>query len=183
MKFNTKTIHAGLKPDSATELVYTSSSLNPLSEIRHLNDGNMYISGYDDSYLRVIINPEGNYTMTNKTVFPNTSYGLTHYMPMQEVVIAAPPGSEAHLYTRTLNDKVYELSDHLGNVRAVVSDEKYAALTAGVPGDFEPAVVAGNNYYPFGMRLCRVGISMRIVTGTAFKIRKWTTKLKALQTL
>src|SRR5690606_3381462 len=28
---------------------------------------------------------------------------------------------------------------------------KHVTLTAGVPGDFEPDVIAGNNYYAFGM--------------------------------
>ena len=49
-----------------------------------------------------------------------------------------------------LNKKVYEVSDHLGNVRAVVSVEKHATLRAGVPGTLVPEMIAGNNYYPFG---------------------------------
>ncbi|NEN21983.1 hypothetical protein G3O08_00500 [Cryomorpha ignava] len=111
----------------------------------------MYIVGYTAPYLRVINNPDGNYTFSNKTVFPSTSYGLKYYMPMQKIIISPPPGDpEPNVYTRILNDKVYELADHLGNVRAVVSDEKYATLTATVPVDFEPDMVAGNNYYPGG---------------------------------
>ena len=47
----------------------------------------------------------------------------------------------------------YEISDHLGNVRAVVSDLKESTLngTTGAPEDFEPVVATISNYYPFGM--------------------------------
>src|SRR5690554_6029522 len=100
---------------------------------------------------RIRTNPDESYTFSNKTVFPDTAYGLTHYMPIQKVIKVLPPGAPApNVYTRTLKDKVYELTDHLGNVRAVVSDEKHATLAGGVPGAFVPDVVAGNNYYPGG---------------------------------
>jgi len=134
------------------KLIHSSPNLNPSSEIRHLKDGKMYIAGYSDFDLRVINNPDGNYTFTNKNVFPNQQYRLAHYMPMQKVIkFPLPTAKKDDVYTRILNKKVYELADHLGNVRAVVSDQKHATITAGVPGNFEPDVVAGNNYYPFGM--------------------------------
>lgn len=112
----------------------------------------MYIAGYNSKYLRVINNPDENYTFSSQTVLSNPAYALTYYMPMQKVIKSLPPdGPQENVFTRTLKEKVYELTDHLGNVRAVVSDEKHVTLTAGVPGDFEPDVIAGNNYYAFGM--------------------------------
>ncbi len=51
-------------------------------------------------------------------------------------------------YSRPLHHKHYELSDHLGNVRAVV--------TSGVRREFgllEATLVASTNYYPFGMTI------------------------------
>lgn len=60
------------------------------------------------------------------------------------------PGTTATLaagyYTRTLGQKQYELTDHLGNVRAVVSDEKLPQAN----GTFQPELLAYYNYYPFG---------------------------------
>ena len=57
-------------------------------------------------------------------------------------------------YARVLGQKRYELSDHLGNVRAVVTDQKASALSAstGQPllSSLQPVLSAYYNYYPFG---------------------------------
>ena len=46
-----------------------------------------------------------------------------------------------------IGDKRFELSNHLGNVLAVVSDKKIPTATAGV---FNPDVLSYSDYYPFG---------------------------------
>jgi RHS repeat-associated protein len=48
--------------------------------------------------------------------------------------------------TRQVGQRYYELKDHLGNVRAVVTDKKYF-----VGGIDETEVKSASNYYPFGM--------------------------------
>jgi RHS repeat-associated protein len=45
--------------------------------------------------------------------------------------------------SRTVGNKRYELKDHLGNVRATVTDRR--------PLTEMPEVLSANNYYPFGM--------------------------------
>ncbi len=50
------------------------------------------------------------------------------------------------LYKREIFAKHYELSDHLGNVRAVISDAKWS-----YNGIMTPHIVSYTNYYPFGM--------------------------------
>lgn len=47
-----------------------------------------------------------------------------------------------------IGDKHFELSNHLGNVLAVISDKKIPTATAGV---FNPDVLTYSDYYPFGM--------------------------------
>ena len=51
------------------------------------------------------------------------------------------------LYKREIFSKHYEVSDHLGNVRAVIGDTKWDAGG----GIFRPNVITYSNYYPFGM--------------------------------
>lgn len=60
------------------------------------------------------------------------------------------PATE-HLYTRRLNSRQYELKDHLGNIRNVISDVKLSVITGTTPGSYEPEVTSVMNYYPFGM--------------------------------
>lgn len=55
------------------------------------------------------------------------------------------------IYTRLLDKRTYEITDHLENIRAVVSDRKLSTLTGTVPGSFRPKVMLWNHYFPFGM--------------------------------
>jgi len=57
---------------------------------------------------------------------------------------------------RTLGNKKYKLSNHLGNVLSVISDNKLGIDNVG--GDFiadyyEPLVISESDYYPFGMAM------------------------------
>lgn len=62
-------------------------------------------------------------------------------------------GSVANVYERTLDYKQYELKDHLGNVRAVVTDRKLSTLDGNTPTDFKPSIASASAYYPYGMDL------------------------------
>jgi RHS repeat-associated protein len=55
--------------------------------------------------------------------------------------------------TRSLNQKRYELTDHLGNVRAVVSDRKLCDNSAlpNPPIAYRAEVLNQTDFYPFGM--------------------------------
>ncbi len=67
-------------------------------------------------------------------------------LPDIDIINDVPPDS---IFTRNLNVKLYELSDHLGNVRAVVSDRKRAHSPG--QGGYYADFVAYNHPYPFGM--------------------------------
>lgn len=66
---------------------------------------------------------------------------LAHYtdtIPLMDVVSS-----------RILGTRHYELKDHLGNVRAVVTDE----VSLAVDNTYLPVVVSRTDYYPFGMAM------------------------------
>ena len=54
---------------------------------------------------------------------------------------------------RTLGNKKYELSNHLGNVLSVISDNKIGIGSNGVADYYEPLVISESDYYPFGMSM------------------------------
>ncbi|MEP7220799.1 MAG: thrombospondin type 3 repeat-containing protein, partial [Bacteroidota bacterium] len=55
------------------------------------------------------------------------------------------------IFTRKLNERMYELRDHLGDARMVISDRKLSTVSSGVPGAFRWQVLSSNNLYPYGM--------------------------------
>jgi RHS repeat-associated protein len=52
-----------------------------------------------------------------------------------------------------LGYKVYELKDHLGNIRATLSDVRMSTITPTGIGDFHPDVLSMTDYYAFGMEM------------------------------
>jgi len=57
-------------------------------------------------------------------------------------------------FTRVLTQKNYELTNHLGNVLAVVSDRRTPTSAGGINIDYyEADVTSATLYYPFGMEL------------------------------
>jgi RHS repeat-associated protein len=90
----------------------------------------------------------------NRSYNVEQSYSITlgdgfEYMPGegQEFYIRFA-GAEPVLATRKLQDKVYELKDHLGNVRATVSDVKLHTNNV-----FSPELKSYTHYYAFGMQM------------------------------
>ncbi|MCE2504180.1 MAG: LysM peptidoglycan-binding domain-containing protein [Chlorobi bacterium] len=61
----------------------------------------------------------------------------------------APDLTNGDIYVRQLTQKRYEMKDHLGNVRVVISDLK--AAPSGRAGPWAADILSWNNYYPFGM--------------------------------
>ncbi|UBZ14000.1 hypothetical protein LDL77_19230 [Flagellimonas marinaquae] len=87
--------------------------------------------------------------VVNLNNLPASSNGTTGYQPYQSFVVngVTPPAAQGVVY-HNVGEKQYELKDHLGNVRVVVSDRKNLdTATDALSAD----VIAYNNYYPFGM--------------------------------
>jgi RHS repeat-associated protein len=86
--------------------------------------------------------------LSDHTIQSNQRMGLRTYPQTGTIV---PLDNVAHYNTqgyssREIFRKHYELSDHLGNVRAVISDAKWS-----YNGIMTPHIVSYTNYYPFGM--------------------------------
>lgn len=71
------------------------------------------------------------------------------YLPHQPHRIY-PKTVDEILVTRAVGSKVYELSDHLSNVRAVVTDAKEATVNGATITKLAADIVGFNNFYAFG---------------------------------
>ena len=67
------------------------------------------------------------------------------YLPGLDVV---------YTFTKIRGQKLYELSNHLGNVLATVSDRRQpVSLNSTTIDHYEPVVMSATDYYPFGMEM------------------------------
>jgi RHS repeat-associated protein len=57
------------------------------------------------------------------------------------------------VFCRSVDEKMHELSDHLGNVHATVSDRKSAVLVDASRVVLSASVLSFSDYYPFGMQI------------------------------
>jgi RHS repeat-associated protein len=120
-------------------------------DIRRGIDDEIYVAakGSDNKLYRLknlLTQPEADSTAglySNTTGYAEIMGGL----PMQAYRIA--PVGQGN-YARRIGQKNYELTDHLGNVRAVVSDSRLGTFSAGSLTSTVD-VSSYNNYYPFGM--------------------------------
>jgi RHS repeat-associated protein len=117
------------------------------SHIRRARNGKLYAAIAGQNQLAEILH-------SNESVEPNlynlnmsSEFVASGVLPMHTQIIELRR-KQANLYSRELGYKKYELKDHLGNIRALVSDRKVAKAGAeGLSAD----LLAYNNYYPFGM--------------------------------
>uniref|UniRef100_UPI001A982D61 RHS repeat domain-containing protein n=1 Tax=Foetidibacter luteolus TaxID=2608880 RepID=UPI001A982D61 len=100
----------------------------------------------------------GRLTQTETHLYGSSRLGL--YKAEVDVTLAATNtatlagGKTAYLYSFTRGEKFFELSNHLGNVLAVVTDKKLQHTEDNSTVDYYLADVASaNDYAPFGMQL------------------------------
>lgn len=77
---------------------------------------------------------------------------LSPHVALQPLIIH----NERSIFTRRVDQKRYELTDHLGNVRAVVSDKliaDYDLTTDAAPTNLRAKLISRSDYYPFGSLL------------------------------
>ena len=124
------------------------SSVNGGGDIRRGTDGNMYVATNKKMYY--ISSPE-TATSANAMSSWNNAYNMTQSLSAQPVrmgIYSIPCGGT---YARVMNQKQYELKDHLGNVRVTFSDLKQPQDCDLLADGYVATAMSVNNYYSFGM--------------------------------
>ncbi|MBS1624357.1 MAG: hypothetical protein JST83_10080 [Bacteroidetes bacterium] len=73
----------------------------------------------------------------------------TGFLPTANVILTKPYDKE-FISGRVVGWKRYELNDHLGNVRVVLSDKRLASISGSTVTNFAD-IKSSQDYYPFGM--------------------------------
>jgi RHS repeat-associated protein len=101
--------------------------------------------------LSYLVNPGIELTIGPGFAYTSTGEGMT--FGIRVGAGGEDAAIESDIYTRKLSSRKYELTDHLGNIRTLVTDIKLSTITATVADNFTPEVVSVQNYYPFGMEI------------------------------
>jgi RHS repeat-associated protein len=125
---------------------YTSPSAGSVTTY-YLRDpqGNV-LSTYHDS--------SGTLSWHEQHLYGSSRLGMVNIHAPVSTDPVAVSESTAYIYDSSLiGQKVYELSNHLGNVLTTISDKKGGVdvNTDGVTDHYLPEVITANDYYPYGM--------------------------------
>ena len=90
-------------------------------------------------------------------IYGSSRLGMTS-VRNNEMITAANPTDDG-LFTRTIGETKYELSNHLGNVLSVITDLKIAHDNGGVLGHYTAQAISYTDYYPFGSPMDNVNNS------------------------
>jgi RHS repeat-associated protein len=151
---------------NGSDLIYRYDGLgNRISKVARAPKG----SGLDDLTTYYVRDASGNIlsvyeqrisqvasTIPLLTLVEQPLYGTSRLGERKPALLLTgrPVGATAPYYGRVLGLKYYELADHLGNVRAVVRDQKTSTLdaTTGQPlaASLAPVLSYYASYYPFG---------------------------------
>ncbi|MFP5041655.1 RHS repeat-associated core domain-containing protein [Parasediminibacterium sp. JCM 36343] len=114
-----------------------------------------YVRDASGSVMSVYESPDGtNVTQTEKHLYGSSRIGMVTIQTVADQTITLDDGSNAILSTFTRGEKVFEESNHLGNVLVTVNDKKIQHTTDGSGVDYYDADIASaNDYYPFGMSM------------------------------
>ena len=121
-------------------------------DIRRGNNGKMYMSTNLSMFCTEITTPEGT---PGSSTLSTPGRWFTSGLPVQRHLIRLSAECANGVYTRELNNKRYELKDHLYNVRVVLTDVKQSVINpiTNLPGNYSATADAYYNYYAFGSEM------------------------------
>ncbi len=100
-------------------------------------------------YKKQVVGLGLSFSETERDIYGKKRIGVEN-TPVQ--MIGSIPVSQVDTFSRYLEEKSYELDNHLGNVLVVISDRKIPISNASAINDdhYEADIFSSHDYYPFG---------------------------------
>ena len=117
----------------------------------------IYIRDASGNVMSVYEKPtEGAIEQVENGIYGSSRLGVVNKLTISATATALAAGyGTAYTSTFTRGEKMYELTNHLGNVMATISDRKIAADNPdnGIIDYYNADVITATDYYPFGMKM------------------------------
>jgi RHS repeat-associated protein len=147
-----------IRPSKTIEFTYNPFGQRILKKVTNTSTGVLISNSYYtyDANGQVMGIYDVNLTSNNATLNELNIYGASRLGVLDRDITLCTAGVEAATPTypsaspvpHILSYKRYEITNHLGNVNAVISDRKIY-----VGGTYEAVMVMYSDYYPFGMEM------------------------------
>ncbi len=150
--------------DSTIKFTYDAGGHRISKQVIHAGDtlGTWYVRDAQGNILSIYTygDPSTNakdLTQTELDVYGSSRLGMWKRSVDVEVkppapVVSMPLLGSADTLIFTRGNKLFELTNHLGNVLSTISDKRFGVSTDdSTVGYFNPDIVSANDYYPFGM--------------------------------
>ncbi len=135
--------------DAGEQELYTyTETLSGSAQIERGAGGDIYLSIAGATGLAKV-----NETDITSETLTFTGKQLAGPLPQQSQRITSAEQKPVYVFNKEIGTKAYELSDHLGNVRATVSDKLRIVVDGSGNTSYEADLLSHSNYYPFGMAL------------------------------
>ncbi len=95
----------------------------------------------------------GDFICTERYIYGSSRIGMNTYPDTLTPRFTVWPVYPVSSTTRELGHKQYEISNHLGNVLSVITDQKLPVEDAGVIVSYSAVVITATDYSPFGVGL------------------------------
>jgi RHS repeat-associated protein len=100
------------------------------------------------------------YTQRDRHIYGSSRLGMDTHSVELIASFFVSPSADGTIHTTNADDRMYELTNHLGNVLATFTARKLPLAANGVFTGFSPHATSLTDYYPFGS-----GMAGRTVTG------------------
>ncbi len=118
----------------------------------------VYVRDASGNTLSVYEQPASTLIQSEVHLYGSSRIGLTATESNGLQVVTSPStGFSGWLATYTRGEKIFELSNHLGNVLATVTDKKIQVASGGNLNYYTADVQSATDYYPFGMQMVNRG--------------------------